>query len=95
MTQGFSSPGFHPSIYIKDELQERGWTLQDLVFRMRRYEGTKDWALNMLAMEMYMAVKEPNIIIDQRMATELGTAFGVSPELWLNLDRLWHESLRG
>lgn len=92
MTQHIKFPEkFHPAEYIQEELDERGWTLRDLVFRMRRYEDAKDWAINMLTFEMYMAVREPGVVLDEEMARDLGTAFGVSAEFFLNLDRAWRE----
>lgn len=80
---------WHPSTFIQEELDARGWTLRDLVFRMRRYESEKDWAINMLAFEMYMTVQEKYVMLGQSMANDLGTAFGVDPQMFLNLDELW------
>lgn len=82
---------FHPSEFINEELAERGWTLRDLVFRMRRFEGEKDWAIEMLAVEMYMTVHEPRILLDDKMAEGFSTAFGVSAEMFKNLHKSWRE----
>jgi plasmid maintenance system antidote protein VapI len=83
---------FHPSDFIQEELDERGWTLRDLVFRMRRYESERDWAINMLAFELYMKVHEKNIKLGDEMASDLGMAFNVNPQMFLNLHDIW---LRG
>jgi plasmid maintenance system antidote protein VapI len=80
---------WHPATFIQEELDARGWTLRDLVFRMRRYESEKDWAVNMLAFEMYMTVQEKNVLLGQEMANDLGTAFDVDPQTFLNLDESW------
>jgi len=80
---------FHPSVVINEELAERGWTLRDLVFRMRRFEGEKAWALQMLTLEMYMVVHEPNILLDDQTAEGLATAFDVSADLFKNLHNTW------
>ena len=84
-----SAEVFHPAIFIQEELDERGWTLRDLVFRMRRYESEKDWAVNMLAFELYMAVREKGVLLGEEMAHDLSVAFGTSVEFWVNLDAAW------
>lgn len=82
----------HPSIFIQEELDERGWTLRDLVFRMRTYKSERDWAINMLAFELYMTVQEKGVLLGDEMARDLGAAFGVSAELFKNLDKAWREA---
>ena len=82
---------FHPSVVINEELAERGWTLRDLVFRMRRFEGEKDWALEMLAVEMYMVVHESGVILDDKMAEGFASALDVSAQLFKNLHNSWRE----
>ena len=82
---------FHTSVFIQEELDERGWSLRDLVFRMRRYDSEKDWAINLLAIEMFMCVHEKNILLDQQMADELGLAFDVNPQFFLNLHESWRK----
>lgn len=84
---------FHPGEFINEELEERGWTVRDLVFRMKRYESEKDWATNLLAVEMYLTVHDPNVILGEEMAAEFSQAFGPSAEYFLNLHKLWKESL--
>lgn len=80
---------WHPSVFISEELAVRGWTLRDLVFRMRRYDSESDWAHNMLAVEMYMAVHDPNLLLGEEMARDLGAAFDVNPRTFLNLHESW------
>jgi hypothetical protein len=81
----------HPSVFINEELAERGWSLRDMVFRMRRFDSENDWGRELLAMEMYMAVHDPRIILDQQQADGLGTAFDVSPQFFLNLHDSWRK----
>jgi plasmid maintenance system antidote protein VapI len=85
---------FHPSCFIEEELAERGWTVRDLVFRMRRYESEKDWAVNCLAVELYMTVQTVDLLLDDQMAEGFALAFGTSKELFLNLDKQWREKAR-
>jgi plasmid maintenance system antidote protein VapI len=81
----------HVSVLINEELTERGWTLRDLVFRMRRYEDESDWAIEMLAMEMFMVVHDKNILLDQKTADGLGTAFDVNGQMFINLHEQWRK----
>jgi hypothetical protein len=81
----------HVSVLINEELTERGWTLRDLVFRMRRYEGESDWAIEMLAMETFMVVHDKNILLDQKTADGLGTAFDVNGQTFINLHEAWRK----
>ena len=78
---------FHPSVFIKEEMEERGYSLRDVVFRMKRYESEADWTIQQLAVEMYMEVgpTDRNIILGD-MADGFAAAFGVSPELFQNLE---------
>jgi hypothetical protein len=84
---------FHPSVFIKEEMEERGYSLRDVVFRMKRYESEKEWSIAYLAVEMYMEVgpTDKNIILGD-MAEEFATAFGVSAELFKNLEASWRQA---
>lgn len=83
--------GFHPAEYIEEELKERGWSVHDLVFRMRRYESESDWGRECLAVEMYLTVREPGVLLDWKMAIGFGEAFGVSPQMFINLHEAWRQ----
>jgi plasmid maintenance system antidote protein VapI len=85
----------HPSEFIQDELDERGWTLRDLVFRMRRYENEKEWAVNLLAWEMYMTVQDKDLLLGEEMSRDIGRAFGVSPYFFNNLHENWRKDQPG
>jgi plasmid maintenance system antidote protein VapI len=94
MSERIPAEVFHPSVFINEELEERGWSLRDLVFRMRRYESEKDWAINMLSFEMYMTVHETDITLGKEMANDLGVAFDINPQLFLNLHESWRVNQR-
>lgn len=70
----------HPSEFIQDELDERGWTLEDIVKYM---DG--DYSVNLLTLELLMAIHDDNIFLDQETAEGIGRAFGTSPQFWINL----------
>lgn len=76
---------FHPSEYIKDELEARGWSISDLA---KRIPG--DYGVNHLAIEMYLdcGPEEPDMRMGD-MAEQIATAFGVSCTLFRNLENAW------
>ena len=77
---------FHPSEFIQDELDARGWSLDELAVRMGG-----DFQVNRIALDFYMTIgpSERGLRIGKDTAAQLGGAFGTSAELWLNLERLW------
>ncbi len=75
---------FPPGEYIADELKARGWTPEDLA---RRMPG--EYGLNLLCVEMILAVHDKNLLMGDDIAFGLGHAFGVSPRFFINLDRMW------
>jgi HTH-type transcriptional regulator / antitoxin HigA len=71
---------FPPGEFIRDELEERGWTQADLAEIMRRPKA---------AINMIVTGKKG---ITAETATELASAFGTSAEFWLNLDSAYRLS---
>lgn len=76
---------FHPSVFIAEELEARGWSLDDLALRM-----PGDFGINRCALDFYMTIgaETPGLRIGES-ASALAAAFGVSPELFANLERAW------
>lgn len=68
--------------YIAEELEARGWSDVDLARRM----GGDNPAVDLLCVQMLLAVHDPNLILDESTARKLARAFGTSHELFLNLD---------
>jgi hypothetical protein len=77
----------HPSVYILEEMAARGWSSIELAQAM-----PGDFQTNHAAVHIYLILgpKKPNMRIGD--ATDYAAAFGVLPELFLNLERAW---LRG
>lgn len=73
-TKNLSIP--HPGEYLRDELEARGWTQRDLAFVI----GVPETGLNPI-----ITGKRG---ISPEMAKLLGDAFSVSPEYWLNLQKM-------
>ena len=68
-----AKPLIHPGEYIRDEIEERGWTQLDLA----EITGRPMKTINQIVLG--------NSSITPRTAREIASAFGTSPELWMNL----------
>ena len=67
----------HPSVYILEEMEERGWLHRDLAFILGCTE---------LSMFPLLSVKRA---VSAEMAESLGNAFDVSAEFFLNLQKTY------
>ena len=67
----------HPGVYIRKELEERGWSQVDLACILNCHAQT---------VNMIISGKRG---IGANMARALGVAFGVSAELFINLQRMY------
>ena len=88
LTSRIPAEAIHPSVFIQEELDARGWTTRDLAMRMC---GTtaRDVAIEQLALDLYLAVGPQQT--GMRIGSTLGLAhaFGTTPEYWRNLERAW------
>ncbi len=77
---------FHPSVFIQEEMDARGWDRDMLALKMGPAFGR-----NRLVLDIYFEVGPTNLnmLLGQRLATQIGQAFGVSPEMLLNLHAAW------
>jgi len=80
MTNRTPAEVFPPGEFIRDDLTERGWTQSDLAKIMGRPLPAINLIIN--------GVKS----ITPETAIELGSAFGTSPEFWLNLETAYQLS---
>ena len=72
---------WHPWEFVVEELQERGWTLDDLAARMGG-----EFEVNRLTLDFLEHSKEElGIVMGIETSEALGRAFGTSPEFWMNL----------
>lgn len=80
-----AAEAFHPSIYIREELEARGWSVGDLAKRM-----PGDYGINHLAIDMYLECgpDEPTMKMGE-MGPEISRAFGVSDQFFPNLEAAW------
>jgi plasmid maintenance system antidote protein VapI len=68
------------SVFIKEEMESRGWTEKELV----KYSWLRPAKIKHIL---------DDGIITKTMATGLGRAFGTSMEYWMNLQKLWYLGL--
>ena len=71
---------FPPGEFILDELEERGWTQVSLATITGRAGSTIN------------AIIKGKQTITPEIASELASAFGTSPEFWLNLENAYQLS---
>lgn len=79
----------HVSVFIADELEARGWTHERLAVEMTK----KELATNQLTVGLLLDVQDPGMILDKETAHKLANAFGVSQDLFLNLDAAWRKAM--
>lgn len=76
---------FHPSIYIKEELEARGWSIEDLAKAM-----SGDYDINYTALDFYLEIGPDNPTMHLGdLAVEVSRAFDVDDSLFPNLERSW------
>lgn len=76
--------------FIKEEMEARAWTMDDLIDHM-----PGDQNVNRLTLDLIFAIPEFDedirkaSRIGEKTASDLAHAFGTSKELWLNLEAVW------
>jgi hypothetical protein len=84
----------HPSYYVLEEMDERGWDRDRLAIEVVKARPDRDYGITRLAIDFFFGVGP----IDPRsrmgeLANDFGAAFGTSSELFTNLERSWLDSL--
>lgn len=77
---------FRLAEYLVEELQERGWKTGDLALRM-----PGDYGLNLLCVEMLLAVDDDSLRIDDETFERMAVALDVNADMLRNLDRVWRD----
>lgn len=84
-------PTRHLAEILQEEMDERGWTKDDLALRMGPTHD--DFGINRLALDLFMEVRKPNVILGA-MDVQFAIAFGVSKEFFNNLHEAWRAAQR-
>ena len=82
MTERIPAEAFHPSEFVIEEAQARGWTRYDLIDRLEQEPGFK-----IVQFQLYL--EGLNVELGEDGAARLSRVFGTSPEFFLNLERAW------
>lgn len=75
---------FHPSEFIKEEMNARGWSQEYLASLM-----SGDFQDNYLALDLYFNVHNSNLRMGQDIIEDFEKIFGVSKEYFQNLEEMW------
>lgn len=79
--------GFHVGEYIAEELDARCWDRNVLASRMGG-----DISLNRLSIDFLIDAPRLQMWLGRETADGLSRAFGSSSDVWLGLDKSWHEA---
>ena len=74
---------FPPGEFVKEELEARGWTQEDLAEIIGRQTSVVNAIIN------------AKRAISPDLASDLGTAFGTGPEYWMNLETMYQLFIKG
>lgn len=88
MSEHIPAEAFPPGEFIEDEMKARGWDEEKVASRMG---GARAYGMNLLCLQMILAVRDTSLILDEETAGGLGRAFGVSPQYFLNIDAMWRK----
>jgi hypothetical protein len=83
----------HLAELIEEEMTERGWDITDLVMNMGPHADEHDWAVCQLSWEMFLTLRDnPNVVLGEKMAQQLGDAFDITPSFFTNFHEGWREA---
>lgn len=90
MSERMPAEVFHPSEFIKEEMEARGWSADELAMRLAAGDK-KQFGIERLALDLYFEVgpSERGLRLGEDNARMLAAVFDVSPEYFLNLERAW------
>lgn len=74
----------HPSVFIQEEMDARGWDRDQLALRMGGV-----FVINRLALDCYFEIGPEETGLRMGDAKDFERAFDVSAEFFLNLEKAW------
>jgi plasmid maintenance system antidote protein VapI len=84
----------HLAELIQEEMDERGWTITDLVTNMGPFWNEKDWGICQISWELFLTVRDPDMILGDDMADQIAEAFGVSRQFFTNYHEAWRRECK-
>lgn len=78
----------HPWEFISEEMKARGWDKDDLASRMG-YNTLEEWQTDRITLDLLECIRRPNARLGEVTIQKLSFAFGVSAELFRNLEAGW------
>jgi hypothetical protein len=84
---------FHSSVYVAEEMEARGWDRDRLALEMVGGDRER-YGVTRLALDFFFEIgpTDPHCQTGPEMCAQLATAFGVSTELFVNLEKAWLSS---
>lgn len=95
MTERIPLTHRHLADVIHEEMDQRRWTITDLIMNMGPHFSREEWGICQLSWEMFFAVRDPNVVLGDVMAEQLATALGMSAKFFTNFHESWREFERG
>ena len=74
--------------YIRDEMEERGWSAADLTMRACLVDDEDAYEVTLLALRLLMDIDDPGLLLDEDTARRLGKVFGVKGSMLMRLAAL-------
>jgi hypothetical protein len=82
----------HLAELLEEEMNARGWTLDDLVMNMGPHFTPEEWGICHLSWDMFFTLRTPDVILGDVMAQQLGDAFDVTPAFFTNFHEAWRRA---
>ncbi len=82
----------HLAELIQDEMNERGWTITDLVMHMGPHFSEEEWGVCQLSWELFFEVRTNDIVLGDTMAEQLEAAFDVPKAFFVAIHENWREA---
>jgi hypothetical protein len=87
----------HPTTFIDEELDARGWSRDMLVIAMEPHMGDVERFEAKMMVDMYFQIgpTDTRLRLGDKMVMGLSGAFGTSREFWQNLEAAWLRNAKG
>jgi plasmid maintenance system antidote protein VapI len=87
-TATFNNLAPNPWEFISEEMAARGWSKDDLASRMG-YNTIDEWQIDRVSLDFLEVIRMPNARLGETTIQKLSSAFGVSADLFRNMQDAW------